>query len=95
MGLNTLKLVSLVVLIIGIILFIAGVIVYGINTKQTDWTSVLTLVGAAIIIGAIVLLMFSLQYDRIPVYFSPADEAAAKRLDAERRLYLQASLVPV
>ena len=87
MALNSLKLLSLFTLGVGVILFIIGLVVYWVLPTETIWTTLLVLGGVLLMLGAILILTISLQYDRIPVYFSAQDKALAESVSAEQRLY--------
>lgn len=60
---HALKIASVLILIAGVILFSTGVIVYWINNPVPNWASGFVMSGLLIILGAIILLCISLQYD--------------------------------
>lgn len=65
---HPLKIASIVIFILGIVLLVWGLVIYRTQSPTADatfkWASFLILMGILILLGAIVMLCFSLEYDR-------------------------------
>lgn len=62
-----LKIASILILIIGIIIFVAGLLVLYFGNPPYGTASALLIIGVLFLLGSIAMLCVSLQYDQKPI----------------------------
>lgn len=64
---HILKFISIILLLSGVGFFAAGLWLYWTTNPISNWASVLIMIGIIVLLGAIILLIISLQYEIKPL----------------------------
>lgn len=61
---NVLQIFSILVLIAGLVIFFIGLTIYAVLNPAPEWCSLVIMIGMLFVLGAIVLVITSIDYDK-------------------------------